>query len=70
MALTFTQGGPTTIEIPVMTRDDDIVEGDEDFAGLLSLSGSMPGIRLGTRTTATGTIEDNDSKAMFLFDWE
>ena len=45
---------------------DAIVEGDEDFAGILTLTGSVPGIRLGARDTAIATIQDDDSKSFFI----
>lgn len=55
-------GGATSINLPVSTLQDLIVEGDEQFAGVLTLPLSMPGIRLGNRDTATATIQDDDSK--------
>ncbi len=57
----FVPGGPTSIRIPVPTTQDAIVEGNEEFAGVLTLTGSVPGIVLGPRDTAIAIIQDDDS---------
>ena len=58
----FLPGGPTSINISVSTVQDTVVEGSEDFSGILTLTGDAPGIVLGSTSTAIATIGDDDGK--------
>ena len=62
----FVPGGPTSINIPVPTLQDLIAEGNEEFEGVLTMTGSVPGVRLGARDTATATIQDDDSMTVVI----
>ena len=55
-------GGSTSITISVPTEQDVVVEGNEEFVGVLSLTGSVSGVVLGPQSTATATIQDDDGK--------
>ena len=54
--LVFTDGGPTTIEVPVSVNGDNIIEGDETFTITL---GNASGLDL-PGSNATGTIRNDD----------
>lgn len=56
------QPAETQQEVRVVIRDDNILEDSEEFTGLLSLPSGSAGVVLGTATTATATILDDDSK--------
>ena len=53
--------GTTEQFVEVMLVDDNILEGDEDFEGLLSLPVGSTGVVLGM-DQATATIQDDDGK--------
>ena len=53
--------GTTEQFVEVMLVDDNIVEGDELFEGLLSLPVGSTGVVLGV-DQATATIQDDDGK--------
>ena len=57
MTITF-PAGTTRQVIPAVTINDDIQEGDESFR--LRLSNPTNGLMLGSRSTATVNIRDND----------
>ena len=57
------QPSETQRQVQVVIEDDDILENTEDFTGLLSLPASSDGVALGSATTATATIIDNDGKS-------
>ena len=65
--LTFTAGATdgdelTPIEFSVAAEDDNLVEGDEDFAVALSAAGSSTGADISEDATVlTTTITDNDT---------
>ncbi len=59
--MTF-QPSETQREIQVMIEDDNILEDNENFLGLLTLPDGSEGVALGSASTATATIIDNDGK--------
>ena len=59
---TFMPGSPTSIAIPIPTQQDAVVEGNEGFVGVLSLTGGASGVVLGSPITASATIVDDDGK--------
>ncbi len=53
--------GSSSATLEVQTTADDVVEGDETFTATI-IAGSLPaGVTLGTDTTATATITDDDT---------
>ena len=65
--ITITAGtNSSMVNIPV--TDDDIVEGDETFSMSLTVSSSLgPGVRTGTITSATVTINDTTSELCYWY---
>ena len=62
MGLSFSPGGPRSISVPVSLTDDTVPEGNEEFAGTLTLPGTaVSGVSLGA-DEATAMITDNDGK--------
>ena len=52
-----------TVIVPII--DDELVEGNETFRGVVSLSSfSTEGVRLGTRNVTTITIIDDDCECV------
>ncbi len=66
MTVTF-QPSETQREIQVPIEDDDVLENTENFTGLLSLPTGSEGVALGSATTATATILDDDGKVLYNF---
>ena len=65
--ITITAGNNSSmVNIPV--TDDDIVEGDETFSMSLTVPSSLgPGVRTGTITSATVTINDTTSELCYRY---
>ena len=59
--------GDTSATLEVQTTPDTVVEGDETFTASISADSLPDGITLGTATSATATIDDDDT-AMLRFD--
>ena len=66
--ITFTAASaiPSTVCISVSADDDTIVEGDEDFDLVLTMTDQMPDVVVGTSDTTAVTIPANDG---MLFAW-
>ena len=54
--------------VTVMTAEDTLIEGNEDFTVTLSAAGALPGRVFLGDDTATGTIEDNDVAVVSVTD--
>ena len=52
--------GDTSATLEVQTTPDSVVEGDETFTASISATSLPSGITLGTATSATATIDDDD----------
>ncbi len=63
MLVTF-QPSETQREVQVMIENDNVYEDNEDFLGLLTLPGGSEGVALGSASTATATIFNDDGKPL------
>ena len=59
--------GSTSVTLNVQTKSDGVAEGDETFTATISATGLPNGVALGSGTTATATIVDDDT-ATLAFD--
>ncbi len=60
--------GATGATVTVMSTEDTLVEGDEDFTVMLSAAGTLPARVFLGDDTAIGTIEDNDEAVVSIAD--
>ena len=60
--------GATGATVTVMSTEDTLVEGDEDFTMALSAAGTLPARVFLGDDTAIGTIEDNDEAVVSIAD--
>jgi len=60
--VTFNPGDPDEMTVQFSVNDDDQLERDETFSIDLQLASASSGGELGARSTAVGTIINDDSK--------